>query len=41
MQQEAAQAEQITALSAAGKNLGQTEVGGGINALQAMGGVAP
>jgi hypothetical protein len=41
MQQEAAAAEQITALSAAGKNLGQTEVGGGINALQAMGGVAP
>jgi hypothetical protein len=41
VQQEAAQAEQITALSAAGKNLGQTEVGGGINALQAMGGVAP
>lgn len=40
-EQEAAQAEQITALSAAGKNLGQTEVGGGINALQMMGGVSP
>jgi hypothetical protein len=40
-QQEAAQAEQITALSQAGKNLGGTDVGGGINALQMMGGVAP
>jgi hypothetical protein len=35
------QAEQITALSQAGKNLGGTDVGGGINALQAMGGVSP
>ena len=35
------QAEQIAALSQAGKNLGETDVGGGINALQAMGGVSP
>lgn len=35
---QAAMAEQ---LSKAGKNLSETELGGGINALQAMGGVAP
>ena len=35
------QAEQIAALSQAGKNLSDTEVGGGVNALQAMGGVSP
>ena len=35
------QAEQIAALSQAGKNLSDTDVGGGVNALQAMGGVAP
>lgn len=40
-EQQAAQAEQIAALSQAGKNLGGTDMGGGINALQAMGGVAP
>lgn len=42
-QQQAAaqQAEQIAALSQAGKNLGDTDLGGGINALQAMGGVSP
>jgi len=40
-QQAAAAAEQITALSAAGKNLSATDVGGGTNALQAMGGIAP
>jgi hypothetical protein len=40
-EQQAMQAEQIAALSQAGKNLGDTNVGGGINALQAMGGVAP
>jgi hypothetical protein len=40
-QQAAAQAEQIAALSQAGKNLGETDVGGGINAIQAMGGVSP
>lgn len=37
-QQQAAMAEQM---SKAGKNLSDTNVGGGINALQAMGGVAP
>ena len=36
-----AQAEQIAALSQAGKNLSETDLGGGVNALQAMGGVAP
>lgn len=36
-----AQAEQIAALSQAGKNLSDTDLGGGVNALQAMGGVAP
>jgi hypothetical protein len=35
------QAEQIAALSQAGKNLSDTDLGGGVNALQAMGGVAP
>jgi hypothetical protein len=35
------QAEQIAALSQAGKNLSDTEVGGGVNALQAMGNTAP
>lgn len=36
--QQAAMAEQ---LSKAGKNLSDTQVGGGINALQAMGGISP
>ena len=35
------QAEQIAALSHAGKNLSDTDLGGGVNALQAMGGVSP
>ncbi len=35
------QAEQIAALSQAGKNLSDTDVGGGVNAIQAMGGVSP
>jgi len=35
------QAEQIAALSQAGKNLSDTDLGGGVNALQAMGGVSP
>jgi len=35
------QAEQIAALSQAGKNLSGIDVGGGVNAIQAMGGVAP
>lgn len=38
MAERAAQAEQ---LAKAGKTLSETEVGGGINALQAMGGVSP
>lgn len=36
-----AQAEQVAALSQAGKNLSETDLGGGVNALQVMGGVAP
>lgn len=35
------QAEQVAALSKAGKNLSETNVGGGVNALQVMGGTAP
>jgi hypothetical protein len=40
-QQAAQQAQMIESLSKAGKNLGDTQVGGGINALQAMGNTAP
>jgi hypothetical protein len=40
-QAQAQQAQMIESLSKAGKNLGDTDVGGGVNALQAMGGVAP
>lgn len=40
-QQQAVQAEQVAALSQAGKNLSDIDMGGGINAIQAMGGVAP
>lgn len=40
-QQQAQQAAMIESLSKAGKNLGDTDVGGGVNALQAMGGSAP
>lgn len=40
-QQQAMQAQQIEALSKAGAQLSNTDLGGGINALQAMGGVAP
>lgn len=36
-----AQAEQADLMAKAGKTLSETQVGGGINALQAMGGVAP
>lgn len=40
-QQQAAQAEQIAALAKAGQQLSQTDVGGGVNALQLMGNTAP
>jgi hypothetical protein len=40
-QQMAERAQQAEQLAKAGKNLSETNVGGGINALQAMGGVAP
>jgi hypothetical protein len=40
-QDQANQAAMIESLSKAGKNLGDTQVGGGINALQAMGNTAP
>ncbi len=39
--QQQAQAQQIEALSKAGLNMSQTELGGGVNALQVAGGVAP
>jgi len=40
-QQQQMAAQQLLAMSQAGKNLSQTDVGGGVNAIQAMGGVAP
>lgn len=40
-EQAAAQAQQAATLADAGKNLSAIDMGGGVNAIQAMGGVAP